>query len=63
MKKFNFFEAHLLEQGLKMYVDSIVKDLVEAERNGRMPIMTVGYIEMIQSEVLVKLKSLTLKEK
>jgi hypothetical protein len=63
MKKFNGFEAHLLEQGLKMYVDSIVKDIVEAERSGRIPIMTAGYIEMIQSEILVKLKSLTLKQK
>ena len=63
MKKFNGFEAHLIEQGLKMYVDNIVKDIVEAERSGRMPIMTAGYIEMIQSEILVKLKSLTLKQK
>ena len=63
MKKFNFFEAHLLRQGLKMYVDNIVNDIVEAERSGRIPIMTAGYIEMIQSEILVKLKSLTLKEK
>jgi hypothetical protein len=63
MKKFNGFEAHLLEQGLKMYVDSIVKDIVEAEKSGRTPIMTAGYIEMIQSEILVKLKSLTLKQK
>jgi hypothetical protein len=44
MKKFNFFEAYLIEQGLKMYVDNTVKDIVEAERSGRMPIMTVGYI-------------------
>ena len=63
MKKFNGFEAHLLEQGLKMYVDSIVKDIVEAERSGRIPIMTAGYIEMIQSETLEKLKSLTYKTK
>ena len=63
MKKFNGFEAHLLEQGLKMYVDNIVKDIVEAERSGRMPIMTAGYIEMIQSEILMKLKSLTYKTK
>jgi len=63
MKKFNGFEAHLLEQGLKMYVDSIVKDIVEAERSGRIPIMTAGYIEMIESEILVKLKSLTYKTK
>jgi hypothetical protein len=63
MKKFNGFEAYLLDQGLKMYVDNIVKDIVEAERSGRMPIMTAGYIEMIQSEILVKLKSLTYKTK
>jgi hypothetical protein len=63
MKKFNGFEAHLIEQGLKDYVDIICKDIVEAEKNGRLPIMTVGYIEMIQSEILVKLKSLTYKTK
>lgn len=63
MKKFNGFEAHLIEQGLKDYVDIIRKDIVEAEKNGRLPIMTVGYIEMIQSEILVKLKSLTYKTK
>ena len=63
MKKFNGFEAHLLEQGLKMYVDNMVKDISEAESSGRRPIMTVGYIEMVQSEILMKLKSLTLKQK
>ena len=63
MKKFNGFEAHLLEQGLKMYVDSMVKDITDAESSGRRPLMTAGYVEMIYSDTLVKLKSLTLKQK
>jgi hypothetical protein len=63
MKKFNGFEAHLLEHGLKMYVDSMIKDISEAESSGRRPLMTVGYVEMMHSEVLLKLKSLTLKQK
>jgi len=63
MKKFNGFEAHLLERGLKDYIDLICNDIVEAERSDRRPIMTVGYIRGIEAEVLLKLKSLTLKEK
>lgn len=63
MKKFNGFEAHLLEQGLKMYVDSIVDDIITMEQKGKRPIMTADYVRMIEREVLAKLKSLTLKQK
>ena len=63
MKKFNGFEAHLLEEGLKRYVEAIVDDIVEAEKQERRPIMTAEYVRMIEREVLVKLKSLTLKQK
>lgn len=63
MKKFNGFEAHLLKEGLKMYVEAIVDDIVEAEKQERRPIMTAEYVRMIEREVLVKLKSLTLKTK
>ena len=58
MKKFNGFEAHLLEQGLKMCVDGMVKDI----ENGQASIITAGYLEMTHLEVLSKLKSLTIKQ-
>lgn len=61
MKKFNGFEAHLLECGLQMYVDYIVGDLTEAERQGRRPIMTVEYVRLLERETLEKLKNATLK--
>jgi hypothetical protein len=35
----------------------------EAERQGRRPIMTADYVRMIERELLIKLKSLTLKQK
>jgi hypothetical protein len=63
MKKFDAFEAHLIERGLKDYIDLICNDIVEAEKNDRRPIMTVPYIRGIELEVLAKLKSLTLKQK
>jgi hypothetical protein len=63
MKKFNGFEAHLLEQGLKMYVDSIVDDIITMEQKGKRPIMTADYVRMIERDTLEKLKSLTLKQK
>ena len=63
MKKFNGFEAHLLEQGLKMYVTEIINDIVKMEQDGRRPIMTASYVRMIERDTLEKLKSLTLKQK
>jgi hypothetical protein len=63
MKKFNGFEAHLLERGLQDYINLICNDIVEAERSDRRPIMTVGYMRSIEKETLDKLKSLTYKTK
>jgi hypothetical protein len=63
MKKFNGFEAHLLEQGLKIYCTQIIDDIIEAEKNGQRPIMTVDYIRSIGKGTLDKLKSLTYKTK
>ena len=63
MKKFNGFEAHLLREGLKQYVELICQDIRESESNGRRPIMTEGYILSIFADITDKLKSLTLKEK
>jgi hypothetical protein len=63
MKKFNEFEAHLLEQGLKLYCTQIINDIIDGEKNGRRPIMTADYVRAIELQALTKLKSLTLKQK
>ena len=63
MKKFNGFEAHLLEEGLKIVVDTIVNDIIEAEKKGKRSLMTAGYVRSIEAEALAKLKSLTIKQK
>jgi len=63
MKKFNGFESHLLEQGLSMVLDSMKNDIQRIESQGKMPIMTVGYVDMIGKETLERLKSLTRKFK
>lgn len=63
MKKFNGFEAYMLEMGLKMYVSDMVNDIIAAESDGRRPLMTVDYVRSIEAETLAKLKSLTIKQK
>lgn len=63
MKKFNGFESHLLEQGLSMVLDSMKNDILRIESQGKMPIMTVSYVDMIGKETLERLKSLTKKSK
>lgn len=63
MKKFNGFEAYLLEEGLKLYCTQIIDDIIYAEKNGRRPLMTADYIRSIEKETLAKLKALTIKTK
>jgi hypothetical protein len=63
MKKFNEFEAHLLGQGLKVYVEAVIEEIIIAEQKGERPIMTADYMRMIERETLEKLKSLTIKKK
>ena len=63
MKKFNEFEAHLLGQGLKVYVEAVIEEIIIAEQKGERPIMTADYMRMIERETLAKLKSLTIKKK
>ena len=63
MKKFNEFETHLLEQGLKVYVEAVIEEIIIAEQKGERPIMTADYMRMIERETLEKLKSLTIKKK
>ena len=48
MKKFNALEADFLEKGLKLYIKSVCEDIKIAESEGKRPIMTVDYMEMIE---------------
>ena len=63
MKKFNGFEAHLILEGLKEVADSMKEGIEKAEAEGKMPLMTTGYVDMIVAETIEKVNSLTLKQK
>ena len=38
-------------------------DILEIEAEGKNPIMTTGYVDMVVDEAIEKIKSLTLKQK
>lgn len=61
MKKFNRFEKHLLESGLKIVTDNMKSEIRKIEESGKNPIMTEGYVDMICKETLEKLISLSKK--
>ncbi len=62
MKKFNEFEAKIIEEGVKLYIKSICEDIKIAESEGKFPIMTVDYMEKIEKDILEHLKMLTSKK-
>ena len=63
MKKFNRYEKWLLETGLVLLTAKMKKEIAEAEEQGKNPIMTQGYVDMVAKETLDKLTELTLKNK
>ena len=63
MKKFNGFEAYLILEGLKEVAASMKEGIEKTEAEGKMPLMTTGYVDMIVAETVEKVKSLTLKQK
>lgn len=63
MKKFNGFEAWLIVEGLKFAAEDMKSGIEETIANGKMPLMTTGYIDMIVKEAIEKVNSLTLKQK
>lgn len=62
MKKFNGFESHLLEIGLKNVAEQMKEDIREVESEGKTAIMTEGYVDIIVNEALEKLENLTFKK-
>ena len=63
MKKFNGFEAYLILEGLKEVSASMKEGIEKTLAEGKMPIMTTGYVNMIVAETIEKVNSLTLKNK
>jgi hypothetical protein len=63
MKKFNGFEAHLIIEGLKEVATQMKEGIEKAESEGKMPLMTTGYVDMIVKDTIDKVNSLTVKQK
>jgi hypothetical protein len=63
MKKLNGFESYLVIEGLESMRRQMKLDILEIEANGKNAIMTTGYVDMVVSEAIEKIKSLTLKQK
>jgi len=63
MKKFNGFEAWLILEGLKLAAEDMKQGIEQTIANGKMPLMTTGYVDMIVAETIEKVNSLTLKQK
>jgi hypothetical protein len=63
MVKFSGFQKYLLEEGLKVYAAQLKGDIIAMEGEGKRPIMTTGYVDMIVKDTLDQLVSFTIKEK
>ena len=63
MKKFNGFEAYLILEGLKEVAASMKEGIEKTEAEGKLPLMTTGFVDMIVRDTVEKVNSLTLKEK
>jgi hypothetical protein len=63
MKKLNGFESYLVIAGLNEMRDLYKKDIEKMMSEGKNPIMTTGYMDMVIDEAIQKIKFLTLKQK
>jgi hypothetical protein len=63
MKKLNSFESYLVIEGLNNLKEEYKKDIRRIIEEGKNPLMTQGYIEMVVEETINKIKQLTLKQK
>ena len=63
MKKFNGFEAYLILEGLKEVSASMKEGIEKTLTEGKMPLMTTGYVDMVIKDAVEKVNSLTVKQK
>jgi len=63
MKKLNGFESYLVIEGLNILRDEWRNEIKLVETNGKIPLMTEAYVDMVVDEAIEKIKLLTLKQK
>jgi hypothetical protein len=63
MKKLNGFESYLVIEGLNILRSEWRNEIKLAEANGKIPLMTESYVDMVVDETIAKIKALTLKQK
>ena len=63
MKKLNGFESYLAIEGLNAIRNQWKKDIKEVEAQGKNASMTEGYVDMVVTDTIGKIKLLTLKQK
>jgi len=63
MKKLNGFESYLVIEGLNILRDEWRNEIKLVETNGKIPLMTEAYVDMVVDDAIEKIKLLTLKQK
>jgi hypothetical protein len=61
MKKFNGFEAYLILEGLKEVSASMKEGIEKTLAEGKRPLMTTGYVDMVVKDAIEKVNNLTIK--
>ncbi len=62
MKKFNGMESSLIIEALNYYVKQVEKDILEAEKDGKISIFAPGFYTNISNDLKFKVKSMTKKQ-
>lgn len=61
MKKLNGYDTFLLKKGLDIVSEQMKDEIIEAEKNGKIHIMTTNFVDMIVADIKIKLDKLTNK--
>ena len=63
MAKLNGFEKFLIVTGVERVALEMKADIRDIEEKGKTPLMTIGYVEMVMSDLLAKVDSFSIKER
>jgi hypothetical protein len=63
MEKLTGFEKYLVIEGLQLVKEKMKAEIDQAEGNGKIPLMTKGYIDMVIDGAENKIPSFSIKEK
>ena len=56
MDKLTDFEKWIIDQAIAYYLSDALAELIQAEKEGRVPIITPEYLEMTVDEIYRKLR-------